>query len=205
MRLLGGTAMDNLELLKLGLMSVGCFFSLRSFYILKNSKRTKLSILSNFTYSQESYLKICVTNFGEKPVTIHSIRLPFMAWRKPANYTTPKFFKVISVIEDFLGKPDTYQYMSDLVINYSINDSNMALSEGNQLIGIIPLEKLIYSYFETDDAMPSKLFFFFFIFFLNINVKLTNGKIFKVRACREVRYYLYKKYLNDERIYGRAR
>jgi len=197
--------MDNLDVLKIGLMSVGCFYSLRSFYILKNSKKTKLSTLSNFTYSQESSLNICVTNLGEKPVTIHSIRLPFITWCKPLNYTVPRIFKIFRVIEDFLGKPGTYQYISDEVIKYSINDLNMELSEGNKLIGIIPLEKLIHSYFKTDDVMPSKLYFLFFIFFLNIEVKLTNGKVFKVRACRDARYFLYKKYLNDKRIYRRPR
>lgn len=90
-------------------------------------------------------------------IKIHSIRLPFMAWRKSLNHTVPKPFKVLNIIDNFFGKPRTYQYMSDEVIKYCIN------------------------------------------------VKFTNGKVFKVRACGEVRYYLYKKYLNDECIYGRAR
>ena len=153
------------------------------------------------TEGNEPVIKITAINLSEKPVTVHASRLSMEIWEQKPRLEVLGYLKFFRFIDDISGKDPLSFYISDDVVEYSIDNVNLSLSENERLIATIPVNELMKALISSNVTFGSKFYFGVYIFFLNIEVHLTGGHVFKRRAHREIRWYLFKNYANEIGLY----
>lgn len=194
-----------MEEIKFILISITTIVSIFSFILLIHSKRTSIKIDSCLKQIDgEATALIKVTNFGEKPIVVSSIRFPLIAWCDEPRLQLPGHLKARRALDDLTGSNFLYQYISDKVVTYS-RDLSSALNEGESVTASIPLQAMMSSYFEMNEVLfKSSLLNRLYFQFLTVNVITSKGKFFKKKAMWEIRYYLSNKFGSDPRLCGNA-
>lgn len=134
---------------------------------------------------------------GQKRLVIQSIRFSIHTFDHSPKLVDSGVSKIINVIDDVIS-PD-YHFVSDDVIQYL--SQNKTMEEGDELYANIDLDAMMESYINLGETMYNKFIFLLVISTLKVEVRCTNGKLFKKYAHRDIKKYLKNKYLNDERLY----
>ncbi|VAW42423.1 hypothetical protein MNBD_GAMMA01-1728 [hydrothermal vent metagenome] len=193
--------MENIELIKLTLLSITTFCSVFTLIYLIRSKRTRLS-----TYSELKEIGgkisavITVTNKSEKPIVISSIRFPLPTWNSEPRLSVPKPLKIIRALDDFTGAKPLTTYASDLVVSYN-RDPSKALVEGESIIATIPLDDMMNVILEAQECLfSSKIINYLLFSLMSFHVQSSKGKHIKRRAMWEIRYYLASNYGKNNQL-----
>jgi hypothetical protein len=84
----------------------------------------------------------------------------------------------------------------------SPRDLPAILVEDDVLDVSIDIDAMMVDFFQYKETLQNKFIFGLFAWLLPIEACATNGQVFQRRAHREIRYYVWKKYKDDPRIYG---
>ena len=187
------------------LIPIKTFVSVFSFILLLRSKRESVRIDSFLKQIDgEATALIKVTNFGEKPIVISNISFPIYVWCDEPRLKLPNYLRARRVLDDLTGSYPLSKHISDKVVTYS-KDLSSALNEGESVTASIPLNKMMGSYFESNEMLTQSPFLNRLFFkFLTIHVVTSRGKPFKKKAIWEIRYYLENNFGSDPRLCGCA-
>ncbi|WP_019556487.1 hypothetical protein [Thiomicrorhabdus arctica] len=193
--------MENIELIKLTLLSITTFCSVFTLIYLIRSKRTRLS-----TYSELKEIHgkisavITVTNKSEKPIVISSIRFPLPTGNSEPRLSVPKSLKILRALDDFTGTKPLTTYASDLVVSYN-RDPSKALVEGESITATIPLDDMMNVILEAQECLfSSKTINYLLFSLMSFHVQSSKGKHIKRRSMWEIRYYLASNYGKNNQL-----
>jgi hypothetical protein len=193
----------DIELVKLVLIATGAIFSTLSFVILLRSKLIRIKQWSNLTFADgdSPIAEITVVNLGERPVVIEAVRFPLLVWDDSPRLKVTGFMKFFRGMDFVFGQYSGSRYASDMVVEYSDSSSNMKLAHDEKLTSLINLEEMINCFFKYNETFALPLYFFTMVLTLKVEVHLSNGKIYRRHAHREIKWFMWKYFGNDRRLY----
>ena len=195
----------ELEFVKLGFILVTTTVSICTFILLLRSKKTVLKIHSRLEeVDNRATAIISVTNYGEPPVLISSVRFPISSWSNKPKLLIPRYLKLRRVLDHLFGRNPLHFYVSDPVCTYD-RDLKEPLTTGQTITASIPLEDMIETLISNNgylfgNATLNSLY----LGKISIHVVTTRDINFSAKAMWEIRYYLKEKYGKDKRLMGVA-
>ncbi len=179
---------------------LGAIFSGIKMVYLIRSRHAKCKISSKLELLEgKPTAVIRVLKEGPKRLVIESIRLPLTVWDDSPRLIVRGTDKVIRIYDDFLGSTSILRYVSDKVVKYS--DKERKMDEGDVLLASIGIDEMMEEFISSRESLRSPFFFHLMLLTFNVEVTCSNGKVFKQRLHRDIKLYLKRKYLNDNRLY----
>ncbi len=147
----------------------------------------------------KSTAAIRVLKEGQKRLVVEAIRFPLIVWDNSPRIVVNGINKALRIYEDISGYRSESKYVSDEAVEYS--DGGGEMKDNDVLYAYVDLDRMMEVFIRSRESLIHPIFFRLMLLELNVEVHCTNGKIYKQKAHREIKYYIKRKYMNDQRLY----
>lgn len=180
---------------------VSAIFAFLTFLYLWRSRRRRIAIYSRLSQiDNKTVATIRATNLGQPPLVIERLALSLVAWDNTPRLAVPKSLKLFRFLEPLIDYESAIQYVSDAAIVKSTSTMLTPVTEHCSVAADIDLDGFIEAFVARGDRFGSRLEFAFLMLGLKA-VVVTPVKKYSTFSNYEIRYYLWRKYRDDPRLF----